>query len=91
MPPLITHEEALQLGRLTWNPLKHIDPVMTILVPVVLLMAGGPVLGGAKPVPVNPRNYAMRMVPFNFHIAAVVRAAGRSSRPGSVAVGGTRR
>jgi Zn-dependent protease len=48
---------ALQLGRLTWNPLKHIDPVMTILVPVVLLMAGGPVLGGAKPVPVNPRNY----------------------------------
>jgi Zn-dependent protease len=48
---------ALQLGRLTWNPLKHIDPWMTILLPALLLMFGGPVLGGAKPVPVNPRNY----------------------------------
>jgi Zn-dependent protease len=48
---------ALQLGRLTWNPLKHIDPFMTILLPALLFMAGGPILGGAKPVPVNPRNY----------------------------------
>jgi Zn-dependent protease len=48
---------ALQLGRLTWNPLKHIDPFMTILLPALLFMFGGPILGGAKPVPVNPRNY----------------------------------
>jgi Zn-dependent protease len=48
---------ALQLGRLTWNPLKHIDPVMTILLPLVLFFFHGPILGGAKPVPVNPRNY----------------------------------
>jgi Zn-dependent protease len=48
---------ALQLGRLTWNPLKHIDPVMTILLPAVLFFFHGPILGGAKPVPVNPRNY----------------------------------
>lgn len=48
---------AYQLGRLTWNPIKHIDPVMTILVPVMMAIAGGPILGGAKPVPVNPRNY----------------------------------
>jgi Zn-dependent protease len=48
---------AYQLGRLTWNPIKHIDPFMTILVPVMMALAGGPILGGAKPVPVNPRNY----------------------------------
>ena len=40
-------------GRLTLNPLKHIDPVMTILVPMLLAIAGGPIFGGAKPVPVN--------------------------------------
>lgn len=48
---------AYQLGRLTWNPLKHIDPFMTILLPVFLAFVGGPIFGGAKPVPVNPRNY----------------------------------
>ncbi len=48
---------AYQLGRLTLNPLKHIDPVMTIVLPLMLLVAGGPMIGGAKPVPVNPRNY----------------------------------
>ena len=48
---------ALQLGRLTWNPIKHIDPVMTILLPLVLFFTTGMALGGAKPVPVNPRNY----------------------------------
>jgi len=48
---------ALSLGRLTWNPIKHIDPVMTIILPIVLLLTIGMALGGAKPVPVNPRNY----------------------------------
>jgi Zn-dependent protease len=48
---------AYQLGRLTWNPVKHVDPIMTIMVPLVLWLTGGPILGGAKPVPVNPRNY----------------------------------
>jgi Zn-dependent protease len=50
-------DTALMLGRLTWNPIKHIDPMMTIVVPVLLYLAKGPILGGAKPVPVNPRNY----------------------------------
>lgn len=40
-------------GRLSLNPLKHIDPVMTIIVPLFLALAGMPVFGGAKPVPVN--------------------------------------
>ncbi len=48
---------AYQLGRLTWNPVKHIDPFMTVLVPVMLALAGGPIFGGAKPVPVEPRNF----------------------------------
>jgi Zn-dependent protease len=53
---------ALMLGRLTWNPIKHIDPFMTILLPAVLFFStGGKVmLGGAKPVPVNPANYRNR-------------------------------
>ncbi|MFN2572395.1 MAG: site-2 protease family protein [Gemmatimonadales bacterium] len=48
---------AYMLGRLTLNPLKHIDPFLTIVLPVMLIAMGGPPFGGAKPVPVNPRNY----------------------------------
>ena len=54
---------ALEAGRLTWNPAKHIDVYLTILLPLMMLtgslIAGGRaiVLGGAKPVPVDPRNY----------------------------------
>src|SRR5258708_26299905 len=47
------------LGRLTLNPLKHIDPFLSIILPACLLWQshGAYVFGGAKPVPVNPRNY----------------------------------
>src|SRR3954447_23527012 len=49
---------AYMLGRLTLNPLKHIDPFMTIILPTVLILSNAPfVFGAAKPVPVNPRNY----------------------------------
>ncbi len=41
-------------GRLTFNPLKHIDPFLTILLPVMLAIVGAPIFGGAKPVPFNP-------------------------------------
>ena len=42
------------MGRLTLNPLKHIDPIGTVLIPIVLLVAGSPFLFGyAKPVPIN--------------------------------------
>jgi len=47
---------AMMLGRLTLNPLKHIDPVGTILVPLILIMAGGVIFGWAKPVPVTAEN-----------------------------------
>lgn len=41
-------------GRLTLNPLKHIDPFLTILLPLFLAAIGAPIFGGAKPVPFNP-------------------------------------
>lgn len=48
---------AEMLGRLTLNPLKHIDPVGTILVPgILLLMGSGVLFGWAKPVPVTVEN-----------------------------------
>lgn len=40
-------------GRLTLNPLKHLDPVMSFLIPIAMFFSGGPIFGGAKPVPVN--------------------------------------
>jgi len=48
---------AYQQGRLTWNPVVHIDPFWTILLPALTAMGGGPMFGGAKPIPVTPRNY----------------------------------
>ena len=51
---------AKEAGRLSLNPLKHIDPLGTILLPLLLLFATqgrGPIIGWAKPVPVNPFNF----------------------------------
>ncbi len=48
---------ARMLGRITLNPIKHIDPIGTILLPAVAIFAHIPVLGWAKPTPVNPRNF----------------------------------
>jgi Zn-dependent protease len=45
---------AREEGRLTLNPLAHIDPFMTIILPLVLYMTSGFIFGGARPVPVNP-------------------------------------
>lgn len=50
-------DTAQSLGRLTLNPLRHIDPFLTILLPLVLWVSSPVVLGGAKPVPVDPRKY----------------------------------
>ena len=47
-------DTAKREGRLTLNPVPHIDPVMTILLPAILAFSGGPIFGGARPVPVNP-------------------------------------
>jgi len=45
-------------GRLTINPIKHIDPIGTIVLPLILLFSGSSfIFGWAKPVPINPRNF----------------------------------
>ena len=53
---LLGDDTAYAQGRLSLNPLKHVDPVGTVLVPGILLMLGGFLFGWAKPVPVNFRN-----------------------------------
>ena len=58
-------------GRLSLNPLRHIDPIGTVLVPVLLLLLGGFLFGWARPVPVDPRN--LRNPRYNM---AIVAAAG---------------
>ena len=47
---------AQMMGRLTLNPIKHIDPIGTLLVPGILLLLGGFIFGWAKPVPISYRN-----------------------------------
>src|SRR5713226_708332 len=48
---------ARMLGRITLNPIKHIDPVGTVLLPLIAVFAHIPMLGWAKPTPVNPENF----------------------------------
>jgi Zn-dependent protease len=51
---------AKEEGRLTLNPLKHIDPIGTIFLPLFLFLVTfgrGPIFGWAKPVPINPSNF----------------------------------
>ncbi len=49
-------DTAKAQGRLTLNPIKHIDPFLTIILPIILALSGMPIFGGAKPVPFNPLN-----------------------------------
>lgn len=58
-------------GRLTLNPIKHVDPVLTIMLPLILAVIGAPIFGGAKPVPFNPRR-----LKYDEWGAALVAAAG---------------
>jgi Zn-dependent protease len=52
---------AKYAGRLTFNPLKHIDPLGSIILPLIMsLLPGGLILGWAKPVPINPYNFTRR-------------------------------
>lgn len=48
---------ARMLGRITLNPIKHIDPVGTILLPLIAYFTHFPMIGWAKPTPVDPRNF----------------------------------
>jgi len=74
-------DTAKEAGRLDLNPLKHIDPILSILVPIILFLIGAPVFGAAKPVPIDYsklkwREWGMALVslagPFtNFLIALI--------------------
>jgi len=48
---------ARMLGRVSLNPIRHIDPIGTIVMPLVAAISGIPLLGWAKPTPVDPRNF----------------------------------
>lgn len=47
-------DTAKRQGRLTLNPIKHIDPFLTLLLPIMLAIFNLPIFGGARPVPFNP-------------------------------------
>ncbi|HHJ64668.1 MAG TPA: site-2 protease family protein, partial [Aquifex aeolicus] len=65
---------AKMAGRLTLNPLPHIDPFGTILLPAMFILLGSPIIfGWAKPVPINPLNFRdLRRGTFFTSIAGVV-------------------
>ncbi|MDR1032995.1 MAG: site-2 protease family protein [Candidatus Nomurabacteria bacterium] len=46
-------DTAKAQGRLSLNPIKHLDPVLSLALPLMMAVAGGPIFGGAKPVPLN--------------------------------------
>ncbi len=51
-------DTAKLMGRITLNPIPHIDPIGTVVVPIVLIIMNAPiVVGWAKPVPINPYNF----------------------------------
>jgi Zn-dependent protease len=95
---------ALRQGRITFNPIPHIDPIWTITIPIIayFLSGGTFIIGGAKPVPVDPRNYRRPVlgdicvsaagVAVNFLIAAImilmlnIVHLGSDNLTGSVAV-----
>lgn len=71
IPSIIVHEvshgfvaerlgdpTARNAGRLTLNPIPHIDPFGSVLLPAMLALANGPLFGWAKPVPVNPARFS---------------------------------
>lgn len=64
-------DTAVMMGRLTLNPVAHIDPFLTLLLPIFLAVAGLPVFGAAKPVPFNPSR-----VKYGEYGAALVAVAG---------------
>lgn len=83
MAYILGDNTAKMAGRLSLNPMRHIDPFGTILLPIILLLLGGVIFGYAKPVPVNARNFKNPPV----HMA-IVAAAGPLSNVFLAIVGG---
>ncbi|NWJ39847.1 MAG: site-2 protease family protein [Geothrix sp.] len=70
-------DTAARLGRMTLNPLAHIDPLGTVVFPLLGMATGFPFIGWAKPVPVDPRNLTRRFTQRGG--MAIVSAAGPAS------------
>lgn len=51
---------ARQLGRVTLNPLRHLDPFLSLILPAIMYFSTGMIFGGGKPVPINPMNFRHR-------------------------------
>jgi Zn-dependent protease len=95
---LLGDPTASDSGRLTLNPIKHVDPVGTLLVPGGLALLGGPVFGWAKPVPVNkyrlnnPRFGMMAVAAAgpisNFVLAAIGAVLLGLAMPSGIGMGG---
>lgn len=66
---------AYREGRLTLNPIPHIDPMMTVIVPAmfIILSKGAFIFGGAKPVPINP--YLLRNKPRDYLLVSLAGVA----------------
>jgi len=70
-------DTAKNLGRVTLNPIPHIDPIGTVLFPFLQIFAGALILGWAKPTPYNPANFRRDITMRKGHI--LVAAAGPAS------------
>jgi len=70
-------DTAARLGRMTLNPVAHIDPLGTVVFPLLGMATGFPFIGWAKPVPVDPRNLTRRFTQRGG--VAIVSAAGPAS------------
>ncbi len=87
---------ARALGRLTLNPMAHVDPIGTLLFPLLAISTGAPLIGWAKPVPVDPRylrepkrDFALIAAagPISNLILAVVGAGLLAVAPGGIVAG----
>jgi len=76
-------DTAKHEGRLTLNPLKHIDTFTTVLLPIVMILAGLPPIFAAKPVPFNPN-----LVRYEEFGAALIAVAGPLTNLALACVGG---
>ncbi len=74
---LLNDDTAARLGRMTLNPLAHMDPLGTFIFPLLGMATGFPFIGWAKPVPVDPRNLTRRFTQRGGY--ALVAAAGPTS------------
>jgi Zn-dependent protease len=63
-------------GRLTLNPIRHIDPIGTLLFPLIMILSSVPLLGWGRPVQTNPRSYTRKMSQATGHMLVAIAGPG---------------